>query len=117
MTFWMNDHVDTDLLKIAAKTARRCRIFYGDLIDDYSEIEGFDSARFHQSCQYTEDSESVNDGLNDALWTIWNWNETADDWNDEDTPYWSPELAAELGKLDAACTFIEMIQADERVLN
>ena len=115
MTFWRNDHVDKDILKTAAETAKRCRIFYGDLIDDYSEIEGFDTASFYQSRQFTEDSESVNEALSDAIWTIREWNETEELWNENDT--WSPELAAELGKLDAACRFIEAIDEGERVLN
>ena len=112
MTFWRNDHTDKSLLKNAVKTAERCRIFYGDLIDEYSEIDGFEKASSHASLEYANEYESVNDALNEALWVIRSWNETEELWNENDT--WSPELAAELGKLDAACRFIEMIQEDER---
>lgn len=111
MTFWMNDRVNKRLLQTAVETAERCRTQYGDLIDDYCEIEGFERAASHASLEYANEYESVNDALNEALWAIRDWNATEDSWDENDT--WSPELAAELGKLDAACRFIEMIQEGE----
>lgn len=70
MTFWRNDHTDKSLLQTAVKTAERCRIFYGDLIENYSEIEGFEKASSHASLEYANEYESVNDALNEALWVI-----------------------------------------------